>query len=85
MNILSIYLYYRISSEYLKQLIVSIQQSPANAVNLQRLKFIIYMDCLLNLIKSRVRSLKKAELSKISEKVENNVRDRFADPNSSVR
>lgn len=43
------------------------------------------MDCLLKLIKSRARSLKKAELSDISEKVENNVRDRFSDPNASFR
>lgn len=50
-----------------------------------RLKMIVYMDCLLNLIKSRARSLKKTELSDISEKIENNVRDRFADPNASFR
>ncbi|XP_005184572.2 uncharacterized protein LOC101892391 [Musca domestica] len=73
-----------ISSEYLKKLIVDIQQGTLSAENLERIKIILYMDCLLNLIKSRVRSLKKAELSKISEKIENNVRDRFADPNSSV-
>ncbi|XP_061392291.1 uncharacterized protein LOC133327769 [Musca vetustissima] len=72
------------TSEYLKQLIADIQQSTSSVENLQRIKIILYMDCLLNLIKSRVRSLKKAELSKISEKIENNVRDRFADPNSSV-
>uniref|UniRef100_A0A1I8PN50 DNA-directed RNA polymerase I subunit RPA49 n=2 Tax=Stomoxys calcitrans TaxID=35570 RepID=A0A1I8PN50_STOCA len=73
-----------ISSEYLKQTIASIQQSTASVENLQRLKLIIYMDSLLNLIKSRVRSLNKAELSQISEKVENNVRERFSDPNSSA-
>lgn len=65
-------------------MIVEIQQATPSAENFQRLKLIIYMDSLLNLIKSRVRSLKKVELSQISEKVENNIRDRFADPNSSV-
>ncbi|XP_075147572.1 RNA polymerase I subunit E [Haematobia irritans] len=73
-----------ISSEYLKQLITAIQQHAASSESLQRIKLIIYMDCLLNLIKSRARSLKKTELSKISEKVENNVRERFSDPNSNV-
>ncbi|XP_023304250.2 DNA-directed RNA polymerase I subunit rpa49 [Lucilia cuprina] len=72
-----------IQSEFLKKLIETIQQSPADKEGLDRLKLIIYMDSLLKLIKSRVKSLKKANLSDISEKVENNVRDRFSDPNSS--
>lgn len=72
-----------IQSEFLKKLIENIQQSPADNESLLRLKLIIYMDSLLKLIKSRARSLKKAELSEISEKVENNVRDRFSDPNAS--
>lgn len=72
-----------IKSEFLKKLISSIQQTTANTENLLRLKLIIYMDSLLNLCKSRARNLKKAELSQISEKVENNIRDRFSDPNAS--
>lgn len=74
-----------IKSEYLKKHIETIQQSAASTESLMRLKMIIYMDCLLNLIKSRARSLKKTELSDISEKIENNIRDRFADPDASFR
>ncbi|KAM7359767.1 RNA polymerase I subunit E [Cochliomyia hominivorax] len=72
-----------IKSEFLRKHIETIQQKPVDNDSLLKLKLIIYMDCLLKLIKSRARSLKKAELSDISEKVENNVRDRFSDPNAS--
>uniref|UniRef100_D3TRL7 RNA polymerase I 49 kDa subunit n=1 Tax=Glossina morsitans morsitans TaxID=37546 RepID=D3TRL7_GLOMM len=70
-----------IKSEYLLSKISGLQEGVPSAEIFLQIKIILYMDCLFNLIKSKTRSLKKAELSEISEKVENIVRERFADPN----
>lgn len=40
------------------------------------------MDGLANLLRSRARNLKNVDLSGITEKVENDIRERFSDPNS---
>ncbi|KAI9580135.1 uncharacterized protein LOC119639346 [Glossina fuscipes] len=69
-----------IKSEYLLSKISGLQEGVPNADIFSQIKIILYMDCLFNLIKSKTRSLKKVELSEISEKVENIVRERFADP-----
>ncbi|XP_011204139.2 uncharacterized protein LOC105226786 [Bactrocera dorsalis] len=71
-----------IQSEYLCKCIKRIQDNSPTPEGFLHLKLIIYMDCLLNLIKSRARSIKTIELSGITEKAENDVRSRFSDPHS---
>ncbi|CAD6993052.1 uncharacterized protein LOC101448645 [Ceratitis capitata] len=71
-----------IKSEYLCNCIKRIQDSSPTPAGFLNLKLIIYMDCLLNLLKTRVRSIKSVELSGITEKAENDVRTRFSDPHS---
>lgn len=71
-----------IRSEYLCNCIKLIQDNSPTPDGFLHLKLIIYMDCLLNLIKSRTRSIKTIELSGITEKAENDVRSRFSDPHS---
>ncbi|XP_055903282.1 uncharacterized protein LOC129939330 [Eupeodes corollae] len=76
-----------ISSEFLKKYILQLKTGPkSNQVNLN-MKIIIYMDALLKLITSRVKRLKKFELSQITEKVENDIRERFTTgiDNSAIR
>lgn len=43
------------------------------------------MDALQTLISLRSRQMQKVELSKITEKIENDIRERFADPNVAKR
>uniref|UniRef100_A0A1A9W3X3 DNA-directed RNA polymerase I subunit RPA49 n=1 Tax=Glossina brevipalpis TaxID=37001 RepID=A0A1A9W3X3_9MUSC len=70
-----------IKCEYLLTKINDLQKTALNAEIILKIKMVLYMDCLFNLITSKARSLIKTELSEISEKVENVVRERFADPN----
>lgn len=49
------------------------------------IKIIIYMDALQSLISLRSRQMQKVELSRITEKIENDIRHRFADPNVAKR
>lgn len=70
-----------ISSEYLKECILELQKSTTSAKGLMHIKLIIYMDGLMRTVKSRTRLFDKIELSGITEKVENDIRNRFCDPN----
>ncbi|XP_053970224.1 uncharacterized protein LOC128872001 [Anastrepha ludens] len=71
-----------IQSDYLCSCVKRIQDSSPTPEGFLHLKLIIYMDCLLNLLKTRARSIKSVELSGITEKAENDVRSRFSDPHS---
>ncbi|XP_017480358.1 PREDICTED: uncharacterized protein LOC108369702 [Rhagoletis zephyria] len=71
-----------LQSEFLCKCVKQIQDSTPTPEGFLNLKLIIYMDCLLSLLKTRARSLKSVELSGITEKAENDVRTRFSDPNS---
>ncbi|XP_067627236.1 uncharacterized protein Polr1E [Eurosta solidaginis] len=72
-----------LQSEYLCSCIKSIQDCTPTPEGFLHIKLIIYMDSLMNLLKSHQRSLKTMELSGITEKVETDIRTRFSDPNSS--
>lgn len=59
-----------------------IQENPVSSKrDFLHIKLIIYMDALQSLISLRSRQMQKAELSGITEKIENDIRHRFADPN----
>ncbi|EDW59369.1 uncharacterized protein Polr1E [Drosophila virilis] len=71
-----------IESDYLRDCIKRIQDKEVTTKqDILNLKLIIYMDALQSLIALRKRQMKHVELSRITEKVENDVRHRFADPN----
>ncbi|XP_017067236.2 uncharacterized protein LOC108105267 [Drosophila eugracilis] len=71
-----------IKSEYLKTFLTRIQEKPVTSKqDFLHIKLIIYMDALQSLISLRSRQMQKAELSGITEKIENDIRIRFADPN----
>ncbi|EDW44624.1 uncharacterized protein LOC6616618 [Drosophila sechellia] len=71
-----------IKSEYLKSCLAKIQEKPVSSKrDFLHIKLIIYMDALQSLISLRSRQMQKAELSGITEKIENDIRHRFADPN----
>ncbi|XP_055852088.1 uncharacterized protein LOC129916263 [Episyrphus balteatus] len=71
-----------ISSDYLKNAIIALRKGPQSSQTLVKMKIILYMDGLMALIKTRVKNLAKLELSKITEKVENDIRERFSCENS---
>lgn len=74
----------RIESDYLRECIKRIQDKEnTTAKDFLNIKLIIYMDALQSLIALRKRQMKHVELSRITEKVENDIRHRFADPNAS--
>ncbi|XP_034489248.1 uncharacterized protein LOC117792993 [Drosophila innubila] len=71
-----------IESDYLRECIKRIQDKEISSKqDFLNIKLIIYMDALQSLIALRKRQMKYVELSRISEKVENDIRHRFADPN----
>ncbi|EDW23918.1 GL23660 [Drosophila persimilis] len=71
-----------IESEYLRTCLKRIQDREiASKQDFLHIKLIIYMDALQSLIALRSRQMKGAELSRITEKIENDIRHRFADPN----
>ncbi|KAH8359957.1 hypothetical protein KR093_009780 [Drosophila rubida] len=71
-----------IESDYLRECIKRIQEkATATKQDFLNIKLIIYMDALQSLISLRKRQMKHVELSRITEKVENDIRHRFADPN----
>ncbi|XP_002137217.2 uncharacterized protein Polr1E [Drosophila pseudoobscura] len=71
-----------IESEYLRTCLKRIQDREiASNQDFLHIKLIIYMDALQSLIALRSRQMKGAELSRITEKIENDIRHRFADPN----
>ncbi|XP_037952945.1 uncharacterized protein LOC119683359 [Teleopsis dalmanni] len=70
-----------INSVYILNLVKKLKESPISNQSILHIKLLVYMDCLLNFIKSRARSMKNVELSQISEKVENHVRSNFVNPN----
>lgn len=75
---------FSIESDYLRECIKKIQdkENPTKK-DFLNIKLIIYMDALQSLIALRKRQMKRVELSRITEKVENDIRHRFADPNAS--
>nr|XP_016943908.2 uncharacterized protein LOC108020291 [Drosophila suzukii] len=75
-----------IKSEYLKSCLVRIQEKPVSSKkDFLHIKLIIYMDALQSLISLRSRQMQGKELSRITEKIENDIRHRFADPNVAKR
>jgi len=71
-----------IESDYLRECIKRIKDKEISSKqDFLNIKLIIYMDALQSLIALRKRQMKHVELSRISEKVENDIRHRFADPN----
>ncbi|KAH8417785.1 hypothetical protein KR222_005796, partial [Zaprionus bogoriensis] len=73
-----------IESDYLRECIKRIQDKEITSKkDFLNIKLIIYMDALQSLIALRKRQMKHVELSRITEKVENDIRRRFADPNVS--
>ncbi|KAH8311317.1 hypothetical protein KR044_005656, partial [Drosophila immigrans] len=71
-----------IESDYLRECIKRIQEKEiASKQDFLNIKLIIYMDALQSLISLRKRQMKHVEMSRITEKVENDIRHRFADPN----
>ncbi|XP_001979658.3 uncharacterized protein LOC6551861 [Drosophila erecta] len=71
-----------VKSEYLKTCLAAIQEKAVSSKqDFLHIKLIIYMDGLQSLISLRSRQMQKVELSGITEKVENDIRHRFADPN----
>ncbi|XP_017847100.1 uncharacterized protein LOC108603106 isoform X2 [Drosophila busckii] len=71
-----------IESDYLRECIKRLQEKAVTSkLDYLHIKLIIYMDALQSLIALRKRQMKYVELSRISEKVENDIRQRFADPN----
>ncbi|KAH8243672.1 hypothetical protein KR032_009219, partial [Drosophila birchii] len=75
-----------IKSEYLKNCLIRIQEkSITSKQDMLHIKIIIYMDALQSLISLRSRQMQKVELSRITEKIENDIRHRFADPNVAKR
>lgn len=71
-----------IESDYLRDCIKRIQNKEITTKqDILHIKLIIYMDALQSLIALRKRQMKRVEFSKITEKVENDIRHRFADPN----
>lgn len=73
----------RIDSEYLKKKLNAVKSSaaPDSSRSLTQVKMLIYMDALQNLIKGREKDLRKAAFSNITERVENDIRLRFCEPN----
>lgn len=71
-----------IPSEYLKKAIQSLKGAPQSTHNILQMKIIIYMDALITLIKSKQKNLSRIEFSQITEKVENDIRNRFSAENS---
>ncbi|KAM8705058.1 hypothetical protein ACLKA7_009509 [Drosophila subpalustris] len=72
-----------IESDYLRDCIKRIQDKEVpSRQDFLNIKLIIYMDALQSLIALRKRQMNRVELSRITEKVENNIRERFADPNA---
>ncbi|EDV42691.1 uncharacterized protein Dana_GF18123 [Drosophila ananassae] len=75
-----------LKSEYLKECLGRIQNKTVTSKeDFLHIKLIIYMDALQTLISLRSRQMQKVELSKITEKIENDIRQRFADPNVAKR
>ncbi|XP_020813640.1 DNA-directed RNA polymerase I subunit RPA49 [Drosophila serrata] len=75
-----------IKSEYLKNCITRIQEkSLTSKQDMLHIKIIIYLDALQSLISLRSRQMQKVELSRITEKIENDIRHRFEDPNVAKR
>ncbi|XP_017013521.2 uncharacterized protein Polr1E [Drosophila takahashii] len=75
-----------IKSEYLKTCLARIQEKAVpSKQDFLHIKLIIYMDALQSLIALRSRQMQRAELSGITEKIENDIRHRFADPNVAKR
>ncbi|XP_022211547.2 uncharacterized protein LOC111066906 [Drosophila obscura] len=71
-----------IESEYLRTCLKRIQDREITSKqDFLHIKLIIYMDALQSLIAMRARQMKRVELSRITEKIENDIRHRFADPN----
>ncbi|XP_052858404.1 uncharacterized protein LOC128266144 [Drosophila gunungcola] len=75
-----------IKSEYLKTCLGRIQEKTITSKqDFLHIKLIIYMDALQSLISLRSRQMQRVELSRITEKIENDIRRRFADPNVAKR
>ncbi|BFF90613.1 uncharacterized protein DMAD_09107 [Drosophila madeirensis] len=71
-----------IESEYLRGCLKAIQDKEITSKqDFLNIKLIIYMDALQSLIALRSRQMKRVELSRITEKIENDIRHRFEDPN----
>lgn len=71
-----------IQSEFLKKTIASLRISNTQSTQtILKMKMIIYMDGLLKLVKSKLKNLNRVELSKITEKVETDIRQRFSAEN----
>lgn len=67
-------------NDYLKQVVKAVQLSkePDSRENLNRVKICLYADGLIRLINVRNPMLDKLELSKIAERIEIDIKDRFA-------
>lgn len=76
-----------IESEFLMNYIKKVHTStnPKSVDNLLCLKICLYMDGLKNLIKTRQRRMDKIELSKVTEKIENHIRENFSDRNLKLK
>ncbi|XP_016970914.1 uncharacterized protein LOC108038593 [Drosophila rhopaloa] len=75
-----------IKSEYLKTCLGRIQEKTSTSKqDFLHIKLIVYMDALQSLISLRSRQMQNVELSQITEKIENDIRHRFADPNVAKR
>lgn len=71
-----------ITSEYLKSCIKNLQEATLSPEHSLHIKLIIYIDALINMLRTRVRRFDKIKLSEITEKVGDNIRSSFRDPNS---
>ncbi|XP_030370836.1 uncharacterized protein LOC115621353 [Scaptodrosophila lebanonensis] len=70
-----------LESEYLRDALKCIQAKEIpSRKDFLNIKLIMFMDALQTLILMHKRQMKKVELSRISECVENDIRQRFADP-----
>lgn len=52
-------------------------KEPDSPENIQKLKICLYMDGLVNLINSKARMMSKVEISKVSDKLSNYIREAF--------
>lgn len=79
----------RFEPNYLLDIVLGIQckKEPDSIQNLTKIKVCIYIDALINFVselgeKRRNKDMKHQSFSKISEKVESNIRDLFSIPDS---
>ena len=67
------------TNKYLNSVVneLQIKKQPDSKENIERVSIFIYIDALIRLLNTRKRSLVNVELSKMSEKVERDVREKF--------